>query len=336
MSKPVIILGAGASFDYVHSPFNRKDNAWKPPLTNELFGRNVFDEFLDKYPEVKLLASDAVTKVPDRMTLEMYLTEIKEKKADKDENRQRQLVALGFYLQQLFQRVSQHYGNQPLNNYRSLIEKIKDNGGEATIVNFNYDKLLEQNVPNIKDRINHYIEGPIKIIKIHGACDWVYLLDNMFNVDETYNFFMQNPRFSSSTNIKPPKLSEVSRELSFDSYKQNYNGQLINFYPAVAIPITKDKFICPDSHIGYLKKALAETNKILIIGWSAGDPQLLNLIKENVKQTVYVTIVAEGYDIAVEIGKKIKNSNLLQLKPSKQNGFSSFMRSEEIDQFLEI
>lgn len=337
MSKPIIILGAGASKDYIHSQFNRRSVDWQPPLTNDLFGRNVFDQFLEKYPQVKHLAADALTKVPGRMTLEAYLSDIKEKRAATDANRQKQLVALGFYLQQLFQKVSSEYGGQPLNNYNSLIAKINDHGGEALIVNFNYDKLLEQNIPEIKDRVDQYVGGAIKVIKIHGACDWTYTLTNMFNEDrEPYDFFMQNPWFETMPGNDQPKLTEVFRAQEPNSYKQNYQGQFWNFYPAVAIPITKDKFICPESHLQHLKSALASTNKILIIGWNAGDPQLLGLIKENITQPVSVTIVSENYDIALAISKKMESIELLKLIPSSQAGFSNFMRSEEIDNFLEF
>lgn len=329
-------MGAGASKDYIRPQLNRKSADWKPPLTNDMFGRNVFDQYLDKYPEVKHLAADALTKVPERMSLEDYLSDIKENKAATDANRQKQLVALGFYLQQLFQKISSEYGNQHLNNYVSLITKIKDNGGKALIINFNYDKLLEQNIPGIKDRISQYLEGAIKVIKIHGACDWTYSLQNMFNENrDPYDFFMQNPWFETKSENTQPKLTEEFRGLGFESYKQNYQGQYWNFYPAVAIPITKDKFICPEKHITHLKSELAATDRILIIGWSAGDPQLLGLLEENIKKTTSVLIVSRNFDSASAIGKKMESNKLLKITPSGYEGFSNFMRSEEIDKFLE-
>lgn len=335
MSKPVIILGAGASKDYVSPDVNRRDLSWQPPVTNELFGRNVFDEFLEMYPAIKHLAGDVLSKVPHRMSLEEYLTEIKEHKAATDVNRQKQIVSLGFYLQQLFQRISDKYGKQNINNYNTLIAKINDHGGEACVVNFNYDKLLEQNISDIVDKVDQYVVGAIKVIKIHGACDWVYTLPNMFNEDrETYDFFMQNPWFETMSTNNTPSLSQVFRNLGNNSYKQSYQGRFANFYPAIAIPVTKDKFICPEEHINHLKAALAATNRILIIGWNAGDPHLLELIKQNVNQQTDVTIVSRNSDSAKAISKKMEGIKLLTFIPSEQEGFSNFMRSDEIDKFL--
>ena len=56
-----------------------------------------------------------------------------------------------------------------------LISEIKRHANsQACFVNFNYDLLLEKNIFNIEkmDDIDDYINGRMKVIKIHGASNW--------------------------------------------------------------------------------------------------------------------------------------------------------------------
>ena len=57
--EPLIILGAGASHDYIPDSQDREHlHEHRPPLTSDLFNAVKYDQFLRKYPDVGRLAAD--------------------------------------------------------------------------------------------------------------------------------------------------------------------------------------------------------------------------------------------------------------------------------------
>jgi hypothetical protein len=332
--KPVIIVGAGASYDYVHTDHLVRSNDWRPPLTNDLFNVRKYESVLLKYPETMELASDALRKIPHMMSFEEYLTGIRDKRASTDANRQRQLVSLSFYLQHLFHDISANYGSQPTNNYRALLGAIKDNGGEACIVSFNYDNLLEQNIPEINDKIDSYLNSAVKVIKPHGSYDWVYpiSLDSYYK-KSSYEFLMDNPWYITMPENQNPQLYPLRKLHHSNKYFDRQYGQ--RFYPAIAIPLAnKESYVCPDSHVKHLTAAINNTDRILIIGWKAGDKNLVSLLEKEIRRQVRVTVVSSGSKSASEIIKKLEHIPQITFVASNKEGFTNFLRSEESDEFF--
>lgn len=335
MAYPLIILGAGASFDYLDTDRNTKDSNWSPPLTNQIFNVRKYESILNKYPEAMELFSDAYRKVPHSMSLEEYLREVKHRKAAEAEHRQKQLNALEFYLQDLFFTISNNYGNQALNNYKTLLGLINDNGGKACIVSFNYDLLLEQNITFIDEKISSYISGDIKLIKLHGSCDWVSYVRTFFPYNGTsYQFLMNEPWYFTLPNRDKPKLLESRRP--YDQMYKIHNQEEYVLFPAIAIPISeKEVYICPQSHIEELKKTVEATDRILIIGWRAGDPNLIKILEEHVIKPVKVSIVSSSQASGEEVKRKLEHIHFLTLEISKKRGFTEFLKSDEPDKFFE-
>ncbi len=332
---PIIILGAGASTGYVSPDYDMRDQRWKPPLSNNIFNIK-YSSFFDRYPEMKNLASEAMRSVPHRESFEQYLTRIKEKRASSDKDKQTQLMILGYYLQELFFTISQEYGNQHINSYRSLIEIVKEYGGEALIIDFNYDLLFEQNISEIDDRIDSYVSGPIKVVKLHGSCDWVYSVRKMFS-DETssYSFIKEDPWFFTHPLNQKPKLLEFRRPNIGSLY--NLNNDRLNYYlfPAIAVPlIEKNSFICPELHVEALKSALKSTDKILSIGWRGTEKNFIDLLSTELKQNVNFTIVSSGRPSAEKTMANLSHISKLNFTLSSQEGFVNFIKSEEVDDFF--
>lgn len=331
---PVIILGAGASYDYIDSSQdNHAGHMGKPPLTADLFNVR-YENFLKKYPDVGRLASDIYTR--QYLKFEDYLTTIKDTRAAKDAGRQRQLVALEYYLQDLFKNLSELYGFQPTNNYAALIQRINDlevdgNGG-ACFINFNYDILLEQNITSIQEHVDSYISGPIKVIKPHGSCEWRYILNRRYtDITSSYDFLMKQAWYSTMPENQMAQI--YYKRMNFNNW--SYFDDEIYLYPAVAIPLAnKQHFICPEDHINQMVEAIKNTDRVLVIGWRAGDMHLLQILKENLPQKTKVKIVSHNIDSAKETRENMKKYINVNFDVSKQQTFSHFMKSSESVEFF--
>ncbi len=108
--------------------------------------------------------------------------------------------------------------------------------------------------------------------------------------------------------------------------------------PALALPLTgKDKYVCPTSHTQALEIALREVDRVLIIGWRAGDKLLLETLKKHLRPEKYnILVVSNGVESAKEIVNRIKgafsthyaniNANIAAYKG---RGFSGFVSDEK-------
>lgn len=226
MAYPLIIIGAGASFDFLRigrheSGDQHKLRAWKSPLTNNVFDVSRFSEIIGKYDDVKPLASTIINIVDneDPFDFEAYLSEQETLFPEKSYP---QIIALRFYLAELFSRVSANFYRHT-NNHSHLLDQIDKRIGKAVFVNFNYDTLLEKNIKHINKskKIESYVSGEMKVIKIHGAHNWRYnpkiTTDNRAGV---YDFFVSGGKELH----EEYKSAEVS-PIIFDNHDPSYSDQ---------------------------------------------------------------------------------------------------------------
>ncbi len=249
--------------------------------------------------------------------------------ATNNKDRSQQLIAFQFYLHKLFQKISDEFGRQSANNYNVLINQINDNGGNACIVTTNYDLLLEQNLYDvINENISSYIKGSIKVIKLHGSCDWMYSLDVFGGppIKNSYDYLI-NYQFGATRNLFPRRIT---------SHNVQVDGRIVHLCPAIAIPLPgKGDYICPPSHIDELKKALSKTDRILIIGWRANDTNLISLIEEHIGHYVEVTIIAGGQEAAKEVKAKLEHIKNLSFASGLSNQtFTQFIQSGYYENFF--
>lgn len=343
MSYPLIILGAGASHDCLeNSSYEYHDDLvrYQPPLTDDLFNKQKYYNYINKYPEVSDLASDAATRVNKNFSLESYLTELQDQTSKRNLTRHRQLIALRFYLRELFYTISVKYLRE-VNHYKALIQKINDNAdGNACFVNFNYDLLLERNIPLItkSNDINIYITGNLKIIKIHGSCNWVYnpyILEwGDYQVTKSYEYFVNQVKYDEISKLQI--LTNIkSTGADWDLTEKGRDSQKLVYLPAMAIPIvSKQSYVCPDSHIEMLKQRLTQADRVLVIGWRGNDPFLIDLMNKNITNiNVPVVIVSRNKESGESLKNKL-NTKFSNITVSNQEGFTNFMKSGECDNFL--
>jgi len=341
---PIIILGAGASFDYIPSIHCTKSENWRPPLTSGLFNEKRFETISDQFPEIAGVVTDSSITV-NKENIEEFLTQVREKALNGNRERSKQLVSLYFYLQKLFLEITNNFGGQRTNNYKKLVNQIIDNNSihpKACIINFNYDCLLEENIPGLnRKEIDSYINNSIQVIKVHGSCDWVNeIRDGLFPEDmEEYDYNI----YKYSLDYPGIIFKEFSDKDIFSSteYRKNFWWEpgKKNVYkygvPAIAIPISqKDKFVCPFTHIQTMEKSLQQANKILIIGWRGGDNNLIEIMKKYSDTPKEVVLVLGDLKSAEEAKENLKNIDNLNFR-MVDTTFTDFFNTEECKLFFE-
>jgi hypothetical protein len=353
MNKPLIILGAGASHDFLKISRQNDQhilNQWKPPLTNGIFDAELFSGIIGKYEDVKQLAS-AVSNLTDGTNpfdFEEYLTNLE---SSYPENNYKKIMALRFYLAELFGKIS-YYFYRHISNHNHLIYEIQNRGLKACFVNYNYDTLLEKNIPSIisGNNIDSYIQGDIKVIKIHGAHNWRHSPKITPTKDDVYDFFISDAKKLyeeyKEYDVDPSTIKNFdfnSEDFSLNIYRENKEngfpgGNWLYYLPAIAIPIgTKGNHVCPKTHIEILIEEIKQVDRILVIGWRAQDEYLLKLLKENLNGTIKITIVSGNEAHAQETALKFKDIQQIRaadINASKSEGYTNFMVNREYEEFL--
>lgn len=348
-NKPVIIiLGAGASHDYIDEGIVPMTlSPWKPPLTDQIFGSSQHTEIIDHFPEATNLVSGARLNISKDNTLESYIQKVSEK-SKTVEGRQRQLIAFRFYLQNLFEMISEKY-YQHGNNHGELVNQILDRegGGTACVVTFNYDTLFEKSVDNVLSTKNlySYIDGEIKVIKPHGSHNWAHVISTKFLDDQeeiddlgAYKFLMRNPSFISGQDPSKVfvKLIEKMKENKYQYHDPKNPRLALHIYPAIAIPTTsKHEFVLPEDHLNTLVECLKETDRILVIGWKAGDNNLLGLMEDNINRAVHVTAVSPNDPESILNNMYTAKVPIGSFKHFKMT-YTEFMKSNEAEKFFNM
>lgn len=343
MAYPLIIFGAGASFDC--SPLGKI-----APLTNQLTDDEFLDaDLLEKYKGAGNLLSDIVYQVKSRnRNFEEVLTEMKERTKNSKEMRSH-FAALEFYLKELFEKISTpkidpNIKIHQINNYKSIINRINTYAdGRAVVATFNYDTLFENNLSSgVPTRMNDYTSGNIKVIKLHGSHDWVYI-----NRTRVLGFEGAEPTGALSGYevclANPDFIEQIKKQVHEPYHFQEFNkhGESNQFYwfPALAIPLTgKDAYIPPKNHIQVLEQNLPKIDRVLIVGWRAGDPLLLETLRKHLPNLGYkVLVVSETEPEAAKTarviidGLGITNESVVSINGG---GFSGFVSDEASHTFF--
>lgn len=344
MANPIIIFGAGASYDYIRpdARYNHKPQ-YNSPITKDIFSKYWIERSSPSYTEkAKDLIAHVVGRLSNTNTFEAILTQ-RFRRLDKSSRVVSERIALSFYLQQLFKVVSEEIGSQRGNNYEILIDEcrsyLEENQGENIIcATFNYDTLLDQaiGIPYAPTDLEPYINQNIPLIKLHGSSNWSYYLgqtDETTGHEYPFQYFQDHPEI-----VADPQTTNLAI-LQKDSLNgERRDGKLVLYYPAIAIPLQgKDQFVCPADHVRALQQGIETTDRILIIGWRGNDDLLINAIKQR-KNTKHlkILIVSSKPNTAREIiGQNLQNIPNAEVVASECFGFGAFVSSPELTSFFQ-
>lgn len=354
MSYPLIILGAGASMDYLRADdhIERRDNnyaRYKSPLMNQLFDDTRFYEILNRHHKMGSFVTDVMNAMSrPNSNFEDYLTNARDNVAKTNPKIYTQLVSLIFYLADLFSEVSLKY-YYPRNHYKDLFQKISNYcAGQACFVNFNYDLLLERSFNEHSEgefnyaNVGDYIKTGVKIIKIHGACNWrrnpqTVQTKNTTAVD-FFSTFAERLIVNGSTDQIYPSAVGIEN-VSFNPEHSEGLGSWTVKLPALALPLKNkpSNYVCDESHIEKLKECIQKSDKVLIIGWGGADSFLLKLLNSELKdKKIHTKVVVKNSDVNSIISYYGSNVPQLIIKSDDvyQTGFSEFMKLPDCEQFF--
>ncbi len=354
MSYPLIILGAGASMDYLRADDhiehrNNNYSKYRAPLMYQLFDDTRFHEVLSRHPEIDSLVSDAMNAMSrSNANFEDYLTNARDNLAKNNPTIYSQLLSLIFYLADLFSEISEKY-YYPRNHYKDLLHKI-DNycGGQACFVNFNYDLLLERSLNEHSagkfnySNLDNYTNSNIKIIKIHGACNWRYNPQTVQSKETTAVNFFSNFSKELILGTNKDQIYPFADDITNVNFNPDYSEGLKSWIvklPALALPL-KNKpanYVCNESHINILKESIKKADRILVIGWRGTDQYLLSLLKSELgDRKIDVTVVTKQTTPESTIGYFVNNVPQFEIHPEDVNqiGFSEFMKTDNYERFF--
>ncbi len=320
----LVIFGAGASYDSIHSYYNELSNAnesWKPPLANEIFSnRESFLEIIKDYEGALSLKSAA--KVHDY--IEEYFQELWDFAVDNNDNLSlSKIINTQYFFQRLFFKISNKYCNIGDSNYDIMsnfaYKYTTEYNKEIVFVSFNYDILLEKAIEktlHIEFRsIDDYLKYNIKYIKPHGSCNWFKNFKDLEGKGVIFDKTgKNNETFVKNLYKKNISYEIIERRLEDEIViRDEFNTKDRFGLPQLLLPLkNKDEFVMPNSHLNYLKKYLKKVDAILIIGWKGTEEKFQNLLQECIgEMKLEITTVNNGDNTVDYVMKKcLPNANI--------------------------
>lgn len=256
--------------------------------------------------------------------------------------RYRQLAAIRYYLHFMLSECEENWSRlvaKGVTNYKTLlddIERWRKPGEQVCLVTFNYDRLLERDLPtvgvNIRGLSDYVANENYKVIKLHGSINWAR------EVETPIHDFMGRGAPSVAN-----ELIDQAAELNITQRYRLVDGrpiatlekeQLVVF-PAVALPVERKRdYECPPEHLSALDEFIPIVTKLLVIGWRATEYNFLQLLVENIQHPLRVMVVCGGSDHAQEVIVGLQRAGLNGDFIAARGGFTDLILNREADGFL--
>ena len=339
----MVIFGAGASYDSLgdKTPRLAKRAAYddiRPPQAKELFEmRGPFGPAIVEYSQFRQL----IPRLRATTNIEHEL-EILRSEQEGDPQRYVQLHAIRYYLRRIITVCSQSWANESygVTNYGHLLERIRhwqvSSREPVAFVTFNYDTLLEDACRDVfgfkAENMESYISNAAyKIFKPHGSINWVRIVDNDLELGPE-SMEQRLIGLGKSLRLRPGQHVQLSQPVM--------NGRFT--FPAIAIPVetkSESEFEFPDSHLRELRECVAQTTKLLMIGWRGTEQHFLNLWKVSIPSIP--PELRRGHIVAGTLNDaEVVRTNVIPAIPQMLNckksayGFSEFVLTDELDKLL--
>ena len=332
--KACVILGAGASHDVWNPGSPPADEAYRPPLAIDLFNIGAHPSFattLGRYSG----ADDLAHLLAERPDIEESLRRLA---FHSDAVTRRQFKEIPPYLRDLIHLTTDTFAHKP-GCYLELTQALlADHPHDVLFLVLNYDTLLERFLyrRNLRfETIDDYVDPDrqAKIVKLHGSTDWFVTMgdinEDWFELVNDFDIFQ-----------KPPPEQIVIGEGIGDVSTAEVDGNRL--YPLLTAPLAgKDSsaVVCPTEHRKVAEEFLADCGKLLIIGTSGQDDDLLDLLNDSLGADINRIIHVVGKDGAKGTLQRFRR-RVPTLKVSIEplmatGGFQAYVRSEEFQRFLQ-
>jgi hypothetical protein len=243
-------------------------------------------------------------------TLEAILDEV----ATSEGELTREMVAFRLYVQAYLSRVSTDGLEETAGrtNHALMVRTIehwrRPRKENVLYVTFNYDTVLDQALAgqygwSPDSILSTYIaDDRFQLFKLHGSCNWGQLTSYIspFGTGPT-----DGAGWTREYRTLILKLAAESA-IGLTHYLRLLPGRLNRgqdwaapidsggpylMLPALAVPMrTKARFACPPEHVEELRRLLPQVDRIISIGWKAGEPDFLELLGSVQKNSRLVAI----------------------------------------------
>jgi len=335
----MVIFGAGASYDSLarYPPESGAAMDWRPPLADQLFDAR-FGPYIQQFRQMHAVVPDLQNPAGGVETvLEKFQSE-----APTYPRRLNQLAAIRYYLQSMLSNCQRNWENytRGVTNYKALLDQIDHRvKGVKVLVSFNYDTLLEDALEStIGLKINGmsgYLSSDYLVAKLHGSINWVHRV-----IGPAIDLNGMETEIASRIIDKAPQL-DVNPSIDLASHYPLARWGNDALIPALSVPVaTKSVYECPPEQQQALTDALPDVDKVLVIGWKAGEKRFLESMAERMKRNVRIMIVSSSEGKASELVIKLQSSlgptGMLAHYTVGKRGFSHAITSHEADEFLKL
>jgi hypothetical protein len=347
-----VILGAGASYDSIgaipapnvaRTPQEGWDYQGRPPLASQLFGVQ-FAGLLDDFPSMRVVYDELSrlgTGEADPTIEETLEAFQKEAESGADAQRWRHMGAIRFYLRRAIGMCANWSGNtHGITNYTRLVGQVRRWADQskprqsATFITFNYDTLLDDACYEVglrKQDLASYVGEQFALAKFHGSVNWS---DPIANAAELFGGRLP-PVAEVIRRFAEVKTTGVVR-LASGTEINTTEGDLAEALPGLAVPlVTKASAYCPEAQLGRMDDALADCEKLLVIGWRGAEDHFWRRVKRRA-DTPQVLVVTGGPDLGSRLGDGLENH--VRIPRSRVTisggGFSQFMAGTALHDFL--
>jgi SIR2-like domain len=305
LDKVAVILGAGASKDAFNETGPPRNQSWQPPLAAELFGqRPAFWPVMAQYSGVRVLASELGEMMRRGANLEVKLREYAE---HSDRRIREHFNEVPAYLRDLIISVWQNFTNTiSPGTHLHLVTRLLSLGINVAFIDLNYDPYIETALADfdatlkIMKMADYVAEGRQAIVgKVHGSIDWGTPLLPDVEWKEAIRRF--NPHARGETILQP------SRRLGDDWWHQKGT----RLYPVLTAPLAGKgpmDLVCPREHTSALQTFLKDCRHFLVIGTSAQDADLLDLLGRSVSKPRVVHYVSESPEHAAAAQGRLESA----------------------------
>jgi len=323
----LVILGAGASSDCLPPsvagygiatsaslPSRAVEDA-RPPMTQQLaesraLSNWVLGHWRSATPVVAhlrdTLSRDEGQSEEKVKTLEVALREF-EAAGDRIPERKRQMLAMRFYLRDLFAACTDYMCSPELaggvTNHVALLNRLLEwcSPGNRTVVfiSFNYDFILERAMEALwgfrpLDLNNYLAHDRVQLLKPHGSVLWNWRVDHPSQAFRGGGWI----QFGEASIDEALRNSVDETDIQCQAFPQIEGLQvplpIPSMIPALALPTDDKSFVWPQSQEDHLKSLQGTVTRVLTIGWRGLEPHFLPLLRPLVKHYARVLTVSGG------------------------------------------
>jgi|AntRauTorckE6833_2_1112554.scaffolds.fasta_scaffold19152_2 hypothetical protein len=328
--KKCYLIGAGAS--YGHN--DQLSDSERPPTTEELFvdswekgilDREEFEPLLNKIVSHLGISREVVDHTPGELKydVEKLLKELQEEMNEnvnksigisESETQPQIAISLCYYL---LYELFRHY-TKSFTSTESYYTALANHFNEIpySVISLNYDMLLEKAIKQTGQDFYYFpqnSESGIPIAKIHGSINLLNDFGVAFGIES--DNFIRKVKNIHSNNVHSSMCCldvDVLEKLSFRDLVFELDNQ---YEPAIIPPLAKyknyDKVEIYPKIWTFAEDLLQQADELIIIGSSltTTDNKLLDLLEENLKENIKVTVVSgsQSDEVRTRLNMRLEN-----------------------------